>query len=438
MTDSRAPTEARPLHGRPGTRALPLADGRAVGGPIALGVLASYVAVALAGWLAASVALLVAAPRLAAGETMVSEPVLATHLIGLGLLPFAVTGASFHLLPVLLRNDVRHPRHLPLALLLLCGGFLLAPGIALDEEALVWPGATLVAAGLALVLGELIGLVLDAPRSRSLVASRAGVALVAVHVTGALALGAIVSSLGDETFAGVVHDRWLLVHLHLAVIGWLTLLIVTVGRTLAPMLAAAPAAPSRRLPLNELALTIGLWTLLAGLAADLTAVALAGAAVVLLSLAGFARLIVRVARARRLEIEAPLVHMLAGVTFLLQAAALGLSMLLGAVSADRALAAYVILLLLGWAAGVTIGHLGKILSLSLWVWWPPGPRPKQAFLYPRRAWLAEAAAFATGVEALSLGALARSVAAAEAGAALLVTAALLGCTGVVATWARRW
>jgi len=107
-----------------------------------------------------------------------------------------------------------------------------------------------------------------------------------------------------------------------------------------------------------------------------------------------------------MELEAPLAHLLAGVLFLLQAAALGTAMLVGLVSTRTGLAAYVILLLLGWAAGVTLGHLGKLLSLSLWVWWPPGPRPKQNALYPRRVWLAEAAAFASGVEVLAIGALA--------------------------------
>jgi hypothetical protein len=113
-------------------------------------------------------------------------------------------------------------------------------------------------------------------------------------------------------------------------------------------------------------------------------------------------------------------------------------MLVGLVSTRTGLAAYVILLLLGWAAGVTLGHLGKLLSLSLWVWWPPGPRPKQDALYPRRVWLAEAVTFACGVEVLAVGALAANRAVAVVGAALLIGAALLGATGAGLTWARRW
>jgi len=48
------------------------------------------------------------------------------------------------------------------------------------------------------------------------------------------------------------------VHLHLALVGWIALLIVTVGRNLAPMLALAPAAPRRRRPVDEVLLVAAL------------------------------------------------------------------------------------------------------------------------------------------------------------------------------------
>ena len=409
-----------------------------MGGPIALGLLASYVAVALAGWTAAAIAILVAAPELAARDPLASGPVLATHLVALGFLPFAVTAASFHLLPVMLRDDVRHPRRLQLALPLLAGGFLVAPGLAFDSPALLWPGATLAGSGLLLVLSELLGLVRRAPGDRTLVTSRTGVALVSLHVTAALVLGALVFSHGDRPVAGVVHGRWLLVHLHLAVLGWLTLLIVTVGRTLAPMLALAPTTPPRRFPVSELALTLGLWVLLAGIATASTPATLAGGCLVLLTLAQFARRLGHIARTRKLDLEAPLAHLLTGVLFLAQAAALGIAVVVGAVSTRTGLTAYVVFLLLGWAAGVTLGHIGKILSLSLWVWWPPGPRPKQTALYPRQVWLAEAVAFATGVELIGAATLAGSTETARAGGALLILAASLAAAGAGLTWRRRW
>ncbi len=429
--------EPVPIRGRPGTKARPLTHQRAVGGPIALGLLASYAAVALAGFLAATIVLLLAAPDLAGGSPLGRMPVLATHLLALGFLAFAVTGATFHLVPVMLRNDVRHQSRLRLALPLLAGGFVLAPGLAFDREALVWIGASLVAAALVLVLGELLGLVARAPRGRTLVASRTGVALSGFHAACALVLGAVVFSKDGRSFAGVGLDRWLLVHLDLAILGWLTLLIVTVGRTLAPMLAQAPTARPRRLPVLELSLTAGLWTLLAGIAASSTPAKAVGGIAMLAALAAFAVFLARVARARRAALEAPLAHLLAGVAFLLQAAVVGFLVLAGAISVGSGVSAYVVFLLLGWAGGVTLGHLGKMLSLSLWVWWPPGPRPRQAALYPRALWLAEGTIFALGVELVGLAPLAGREGLAYAGAGVLVASALLAWAGALRTWHSR-
>jgi hypothetical protein len=87
----------------------------------------------------------------------------------------------------------------------------------------------------------------------------------------------------------------------------------------------------------------------------------------------------------------------------------------------------------GWAGGVVLGHVGKLLSLSVWVWWPPGPRPKQAELYPRRLGLVEALLFAVGVEALALGVFVGSAGLARAGAIVLCGSAVLTAAGVLLT-----
>ncbi len=407
-----------------------LGGGRAVGGPIALGLLGAYFAVALGGLSAAAVAVVVGAGDLAARRPFAALPLLAVHLFALGFLPFAVTGASFHLLPVMLRNDIAHRLRLQAAFVLLLGGFLVAPGIAYRAPGLLWPGAALVVAGLALVLGEVLGLLLRAPGERTLIVSRVGVTLSSLSVAATLVLGGIAFSPG-------VDGRAILVHLHLAVLGWLTILIVTVGRTLVPMLALAPTAPARRLPLTECSLGAGVALVVTGLAIDRNEVALAGGALLFMTLAVFARLVVRVARTRRIPIEAPLAHLLTGVAFLLQAGVLGVLMLTGALSPARGIVAYVILLLLGWAGGVTLAHLGKLLALSVWVWWPPGPRPKQDALYPRILWLAEAASFAAAVELLAAGSLFGRAPLVRSGGVLLLAAAGIAMLGAARTWACR-
>jgi hypothetical protein len=412
----------------PGPR--PLGGARAVGGPIAVGLLAAFFAAALLALAAAAVTTLLAAPDVAARHPFAPLPLLAVHLVALGFLPFAVTAASFHLLPVMLRNDIPHPGRLHAALVVLLGGVLAAAGVAYAEPNLLWPGAALVTVGLGFVVAELTGLVSHAPRDRTLIVSRVGLMLSALGAVAALVLGGIAFSPGHD-------DRVILVHLHLALLGWLTMLIVTVGRTLGPMLALAPAASPRRVPLVESSLGGGVALVALGLARSSNATALGGGIVVLGTLAAFARLMIRVVRTRRIPLEAPLVHLLAGVAFLLQAAVLAGLMLTGILSAGRGVVAYVILLLGGWAGGVTLGHLGKLLSLSVWVGWPPGPRPKQGALYPRRVWLGEASAFAAAVELLAVGSLAGSVTLARAGGALLVTAAALAVTGASLTWSRR-
>ena len=173
-------------------RPLGVTNRRAVGGPVSRRLLAGFFLVALAGWLAATGTAVAAANDLAAGRPLEALPVLAVHLLALGVLPFAVSGASFHLLPVMLRNDLPSQRALWLALPLLAGGLLVAGGLGREAAPFVWTGVGMAASGLAIVLWELSTLGERAPRGRMLIASRLGVALSCGHVVAALALGALI------------------------------------------------------------------------------------------------------------------------------------------------------------------------------------------------------------------------------------------------------
>lgn len=416
-------------------RPLPLTERRAVGGPIPAGLLAAYAGGALAAWIAATAVLVAAADDLARGAFYDGSVLLAVHFAAALALPLGVAGASFHLLPVMLRNDLASVRALWLALPLLAGGGLVAGGLAQGSSPLLWIGAAAVACGLAIVGAELGLLVIRAPGDRMLITSRVGVGLSLLHAAFALAAGSLIFE-RRGSFWGVPYDRWLLVHLHLALVGWIALLIVTVGRNLAPMLAQAPAAPRRRAPIDELVVVAGLWLLLIGLAADIRAVSLVGGAVIAATIARFGVLLVRTARARRAPLDAPLGHLVTGAAFLAQAAVLGFVAAAGGGSVRR-VEGYVVFLLFGWAAGVVVGHLGKLLSLSLWVWWPPGPRPKQAALYPRRLALVETIVFAVGLELLALSVVFGHPAPARAGAVLLCGSAVLAAAVAAVVWSRR-
>jgi hypothetical protein len=410
-----------------------MSAGARVGRPAPARLVAVYLSAALLCWVGAAIAVVRAAPELASAGVAAPDVLFAVHLVGLAFLPLAVTGAALHVLPTLLRNDASHARGW-LALPLLGAGPLLAYAIAYDHETTTWIAASVETAGFLLVAWELVALVVRAPHDRMLLASRSGVLLSTFHAAAALAVGAGLADRGFRPLLGIPHDRAIGIHLNLAVLGWLTLLIVTVGRTLTPMLSLAPAAARRRFPVEELVLTGGLWLIVAGLALGERAPAIVGGLLVLGTIAAFALLTARIGRRHRLEgIEGPLTHMVTGMFFLLQAAILGIGMLVGLDASPARLTAYVVALLVGWAAGVTLGHLGKLLSLSAWTWWPPGPRPKQAALYPRRVWLVEAVVFAVGIELLVNGVLARSESMTLLSGMLLVGAAGAACAGAALT-----
>jgi hypothetical protein len=416
--DPVAPTRRRDT-----TRWLPLA---ATGRPAPFRLGAPAYLAALGGWLAAAVLLLVGAPELAATRLSDGTVVAAAHAIGLVLFPFAVAAAVWQLVPVMLRNDPPRPWARWVVLPLLAAGAPLAVSLATGREELAAVLAVLLGAGLVLLLAELAALIRGAPPGRTLVVSRPAVALAGAHAAAAFALGALVLADGGPDPLGVAYERLLLVHVALAVVGWLTVLIAAVGRTLVPMLGLAASAPPRRVPVAELTLVAGLWLAVAGIAAEADPLLALGVAVALAGLAAPARTFLRVARTGTIGWrEGPVAHVTLGLVFLLQAAGLAIAAAAGAVDGRRAAVAAVLLLGLGWAAGTILGHLGKLVSLSAWGSWPPGPRPKQAELYPRRGWQVEVVLFAPGVQLLAVGVLAGSPATARAGAGFLVVAALV-------------
>ena len=399
-------------------------------------VLPAYLG-ALLGWLAAAVVLVLAAPALADGAIASTRTVLAAHLVGLVLFPFAVAAAVWQLLPVMLRNDPPRRGHRPLVLALLAAGAPLAAAVALEKPVLVAVFAALLAGGLALLLGELALLIRRAPRGKRIVVDRLAVALAGTNAALAFALGAVAAAEEGPEPLGVPYERFLLVHLSFALVGWLTVLIAAVGRTLVPMLGLAAAAGPRRVPGAELTIVGGLWLYVAGLAVPADALVAAGILLMLAGLAPVAGLFLRTAGAGTIGVrEGPAAHAAVGLCFLAQAALLGLAAAAGLVPERRAAIAAVLLLGLGWAAGMIVGHLGKLVSLSAWGSWPRGPRPRQAELYPRRPWQVEVVLLAAGVQLLAAGAFFEAGAVARTGAVLLAASAAAALVGAGTTVAR--
>jgi hypothetical protein len=407
------------------------------GRPAPFALTAPAFALATVGWLAATAALAVAGDELSPGAVTADPPVLAAHLVGLVFFPFAVAAAVWQLLPVMLRNEPPTRRLRPLVLLLLAAGIPLAGALGTGRDGLAAVCAALLAVGLLLLLVEVVGLVLGAPAGKTLVVSRPAVALALAHAVAAFALGVVALADGGPEPLGVPYERLLLVHVLVAVVGWLTVLVAAVGRTLVPMLGLAATPPRRKVPLSELVIVAGLWLLVAGIAGRSDALVLVGIVVAAAGASPVARLFLRVARGGRIGVrEGPVAHAAVGLVFALEAALVGAAAAVGLVDGREAAVAGVLLLGVGWAAGVIVGHLGKLISLGGWGSWPPGPRPKQAALYPRRVWQVEVVLFAAGVQLLALGVLVGSTDLALSGSASFVAGAAVALLGVGETLRR--
>lgn len=412
-------------------RELPLA---ATGKPGPWGLVAPAFVLALAGWLAASAALLVSGDALARAATWDDTLVLAVHLTGLVLFPFAVAGGAWHSLPPMLRNSLRRPRLLRFALVLMLGSIPLAVGVARDVAWLGAAGALMLVGALALVASSIVGLVLGAPKGRTLVASRTGVALAILHAVLAFVLGAALFGGDGGELLGLARDRLLVVHFTLAAVGWLAVLLIAVGRVLDPMLALAAAPSPRRFPLLELAVVGALWPALAGVALGVRPLALAGAVALALALAPFGAAMVRAGAGGKIGLrEGPLAHVLIGGVSVVQGGLVAVAGLAGVLDERRAATAYAVLLVGGFAAGVLVGHAGKLLALSAWANWLPGPRPRQESLYPRRLWQLEALLFFVAVQLLADGTLLDLAAVVRAGEIVLVAAAATALAGAALT-----
>ena len=414
-----------------GVRRLPLVR---TGAPLPFRtVMPAYLA-ALAGWLAASIVLVIATPALVDGAIASTDVVLAAHLVALVLFPFGVAAAVMQLLPMLLRNDLSSRTRVRIALILIAAGAPLAFAIARDANGFVAIFAALLALGLALVLVEVALLIRRVPKGRLIIVNRPAVALAVANALLAFALGAAAAADRGPNPLGIPYERLLLAHLSIALIGWLTVMIAVIGRTLVPMIGLGPAPARRRVPVAELMIVAGLWLYLAGVILEWPAMLAAGIVVAVAGLVPVGWLFARTALRGRIGVrEGPGAHAAAGLVFLLQAALLGLVAAAGSIDGRRAAIAAVAFLGLGWAAGMIVGHIGKLLSFAAWGAWPPGPRPRQSELYPRLPWQFEALLFTAAVELLGGGIVFESDAAARAGALLLVAAALAATLGAMLT-----
>ncbi|MGD9696194.1 MAG: hypothetical protein AB7V42_11100 [Thermoleophilia bacterium] len=430
----------RPRCGTPGRRTTERQA--TVGGP-PWPLPVSLLATAAVAQIAGASALVVAAPDLARGVYYGPAQLGAVHLVGVAFLTVAIVAALLQLVPVLLRTPVGRPVRTGIAAgALAAGSWGLAIGLWLARDGLIATGGTLLVLGGAVIVGDLTAALARAGRAGTLSASGAGLAASTVWLALVLGLGGLMAANRIDPFLEVDRLRLMAAHAAIAIVGWIGGTIIAIALRLAPMFALSHGY--RRGP-GVVALV--LWhasvaPIAIGLGLGRPELAAAGGALLLGACLAACWFVVDVARHRRRRPEAPLVHLGLGLTAAGSAVALMLTAWAGPGDPRRAAIPATILAVVGLGAGVTSGHMFKVVPMLVWTGryahlaGTPGA-PRLSDLYPAPLAAVEAAAFAAGLALLTGGVAAGAPLVARAGALLLVVAAAAVASAVAVVVLRR-
>ena len=328
--------------------------GNAMAGGSALLLPGEHFAAALCFLAAGSVGLIWVAPELANGLYLSPHVVAVTHCFTLGWLSTTIFGALYQLLPVVLRVPIRSTwwGH--------ASFWSYAPGVALFACGLAAGSLPTRHVGVALVSFGIVSLVINVALSLR-AAPRRGVVWAAI----AVALTFLVSTVGlgltllrslDTGFLAGERVRVLALHFHVAMIGWLLIMVVGISYRLLPMFLLAHL-DTTRLTRNAIAsLAAGVVALAAGLLPQTTALngrladvlAWAGIAFIEAGLLFYLEQARRVYKARmRPKLDAGLRHVAMALVFMSVSAVLGPVVFYEGSAHSRLGVAYVTMALLG-------------------------------------------------------------------------------------------
>lgn len=193
--------------------------------------------------LAGAAGLVVVAPDLALGAYPLRPVVAVTHLFALGWITTAIMGALYQFVPVALREPIRSVRLGHLAFVLYVPGLAaFVAGLAFGSSAAMLAGAGVFGTGI-LVFAANLALTLGRSRQRDV--TWWALAGADVFLLATLALGI---TLAGNLRAGYLGGDWLGVlgtHLHVAIGGWVMLVVVGVGNRLLPMFLLSHGVTNR-------------------------------------------------------------------------------------------------------------------------------------------------------------------------------------------------
>lgn len=362
----------------------------------------------------------ISAEALAVGAFLAPSVTATTHLFTMGWLTLSIMGALYQFLPVALGHPIRWPRLAPTTVVLYTAGLLLlVAGLFSERGAWAAPGGVLLGMGTLLFAANL-GATLPKALERDL--TWWALALATGFLVVTVLLGAMLAGNLQWWFLGADRLAAIGTHLHVAVVGWVMLVVVGVGHRLLPMFLLSHGADERFGAWAVGLLSSGCLLLLIVHHVPTAAPHRASAILILTGMAAFllqARLFFR--HRRRRDLDAGLTSAAAGIALVAAGTVAGAVQTLSGLGSARLGLTYVMAVILGLSVFVA-GHYYKIIPfLVFYHRWGPrvgrGPVPLVADLYSAGVARLAGTALSGGTAALVVGVFAGSDALIRFGAA---------------------
>jgi hypothetical protein len=374
------------------------------------------------------------APELAAGLYLSPHVVGITHCFTLGWLTMTIFGALYQLLPVALGVSIASERWGHVSFWLFAPGVAcFATGVATSSLVLRHIGIGCLAVGIiCLIVNVTLSLRRVPAANRNVIWAAITIALTFLATT--LVLGVILVHNLHTGFLQTWRIRVLATHLHVALIGWVFMMIVGVSHRLLPMFLLAHEAETRWTRRALTFLSIGVVVLVSGFLLDQarlhTVLCWTGVIVIECGIICFLKQAIHFYRVRtRPRLDAGLRHAAVALVFLSMSAALAPIVLLRGIGEQRLDITYIVLGVLGGLALYVVGQFYKIVPFLAWISRfrnDIGKRrvPTIAALYSQQIANTDLLLFVVAVGALALGIL-------TGAAAIVRTAAVLFVAGVL-------
>ncbi len=392
-------------------------------------VVGRYFAAATVFLVAGAAGLVWTAPALASGMFLDPRVAGTTHLFTLGFLTLTIFGALGQLLPAALGAQRYSSRVAGAALWLLAPGIAaFAGGVITGRAAPLVAGAVLVGFGVSIAATN-AAVAMFGVRERSV--TRTALLLGHLFLFAALVFGLVLSGNLYDGFVAAARIRVLAGHLHIALVGWVLIVVIGVAHRVLPMFLAAPGAPRPWTGPSVTLLAIGTPLLAAGLIEGAMSAAWTGCAAMD---AGLALFLVQTAglyrRRTRPVLGIGMRFVAAGIAGLAAAGVLGPAVLALGIRGPRLATAYGVCAILGGLVPFVVGIMYEIVPVVSWnVRFAGrlnhGAVPKITELYSQGAARWQLGLTVAGVAAIAGGIAATSPALARAGAGAFLASVLL-------------